>query len=144
ITNDGGFLHINFAGGAIQLLGNYATNGFSINPDGNGGTLVQWQGLTHGPSIDATHFTLQDNAGGTTTVLGLHVTDTDPVGSLNMSMTATTASGVGTILPSNASGSVSAINTTLDNGVTYDPTATPAATEMITMTVTDSLGATDA
>ena len=100
--------------------------------------------MTHGPSIDATHFTLQDNVGGTTTVLGLHVTDTDPVGSQNVTMIATTSSGVGTILPSNASGSISTINTTLDNGVTYNPTATPAATEMITMTVTDSFGASDA
>ncbi|WP_212333476.1 hypothetical protein [Bradyrhizobium manausense] len=144
VTNDGGFLHVNFAGGAIQLLGNYAANGFSINSDTNGGTLVSWDGTAHGPVIDASKFTLQNNADGTTTIFGLHVSDTDPIGSLNMTMTTTTSSGVGTISPSSGSGTVSDLTTTLNNGVIYNPTATPAQKEVITMTITDSDGGSDA
>ncbi|MDN4983836.1 Ig-like domain-containing protein [Bradyrhizobium sp. WYCCWR 13022] len=144
VTNDGGFLRVNFAGGAIQLLGNYAANGFSINSDLSGGTLVRWEGTTHGPVIDASHFTLQNNADGTTTIFGLNVSDTDPVGSLNMAMATITSSGVGTVSPSSGSGTLSDLTTTLNNGVIYNPTAAPAQKEMITMTITDSDGGSDA
>ncbi|UVO39384.1 cadherin-like domain-containing protein [Bradyrhizobium arachidis] len=144
VTNDGGFLRVNFAGGAIQLLGNYAANSFSINSDLSGGTLVRWEGTAHGPVIDASQFTLQNNADGTTTIFGLHVSDTDPVGSLNMAMATTTSSGVGTVSPSTGSGTVSDLTTTLNNGVIYNPTAAPAQKEMITMTITDSDGGSDA
>jgi Ca2+-binding RTX toxin-like protein len=141
ITNDSGFLQVNFAGGSFQLLGNYSPGGFSIGADGGTGTFIAWNHIA--PSIDTTQFTLLENGNGTTTIQGLHVTDTDPAGSLGMTMTATTTSGVGTITPTLTNGSVSDIALALNNGVTYDPTATPAQKEMITMTVTDSLGASD-
>ena len=146
ITSDGGFLQVDFAGGSFQLLGNYSSGGFSIVSDGGTGTIVSWNHVA--PSIDTTQFTLLENGDGTTTVQGLHVTDTDPAGSLGMVLTAATTSGVGTITPTGASGAVSnidlALNDPLQNsGVTYNPTATAPLTEMIVMTVADSLGASD-
>jgi Ca2+-binding RTX toxin-like protein len=131
------------------LLGGYAPVDFSINSDGSGGTLVRLEQVAHAaPSIDTTQFTLVNNADGTTTVQGLHVTDTDPTGSSAMTLTAATTSGVGTITPANTSGTLSAINLALNDplhndGVTYNPTATPASKEMIVLTVADSLGASD-
>ncbi|HKU09160.1 MAG TPA: Ig-like domain-containing protein [Bradyrhizobium sp.] len=137
VTNNSGFLQVNFAGGAIQLLGNYDPSGFSIITDGGTGTLVSW---SHGsPSIDTTQFTLVNNPDNSTTVLGLHVNDADAAATLTMTaVTAGAASGT-TITPSASSGSLATINGAL-SGVTYDPGATPPATEKITLSVVDNWG----
>jgi large repetitive protein len=140
VTSQGGFLQINFAGGAVQLLGNYDPSGFVIGSDGSGGSVVSWNHAA--PSIDTTQFTLVNNPDNSTTVMGLHVNDADAAANLVMTaVTAGAASGT-TITPPASSGSLSAINSAL-SGVTYAPGATPPAIEKITLTVSDSWGASD-
>ena len=86
------------------------------------------------------------NLDGTTKVLGLQVTDTDPAASsetFNFAATTGAAASGTSITPSSDSGSLTHINSLLESGVTYQPGGSPPATDMMTLTVTDSFGATD-
>jgi Ca2+-binding RTX toxin-like protein len=86
------------------------------------------------------------NGDGSTTVLGVQVTDSDGAGSAGtFSLAATTggaASGT-SVTPPSDSGSLTHINSTFTTGVTYNPGATAPATDKVTLTVTDTFGATD-
>ncbi len=83
------------------------------------------------------------NADLTTTVLGVQVTDSDAAASLNLTATTGAAASGTSITPSSSSGSLAAINSVFTSGVTYHPGGTPPATDKVTLTVTDSFGASD-
>ncbi len=140
VSNSGG-LHVNYGTGSFALGGNYDPAGFSVTPDGSGGTDITW---THQePFIDTSHFTLINN-GGTTTVAGLQVSDSDAgVTSVTISATTAQAASGSTVSPVSASGSLASINSTLATGVTYNPGATPPSQDMVTLTAVDNFGATD-
>ena len=140
VSNAGG-LHVNYGTGSFALGGNYDPAGFSVTPDGSGGTDITWSHQE--PSIDTTHFTLANN-GGTTTIQGLQISDTDPGVSL-VTVTATTAQAASgsTVSPMSDSGSLSSINSMLATGVTYNPGPTPPSQDMVTLTAVDNFGATD-
>ena len=72
-------LHVGFDGGSFELIGNYDPTGFSIAPDGNGGTKITWNHAA--PVIATDQISTVQNGDGSTTILGLHVTDSDPAAS---------------------------------------------------------------
>jgi len=47
------------------------------------------------------------------------------------------------VTPSAGVGSLAAVNAALDSGITYDPSANPPQTDMVTLTVSDGIGHTD-
>ncbi|MGY8630971.1 Ig-like domain-containing protein [Bradyrhizobium sp. 14AA] len=143
VTNSGGLI-VNFGTGAFALVGNYDPTGFSVTSDGQGGTNVAWN--HQAPVIVTTQFsTVHNNTDGSTTITGLLVTDSDSnAGSETFSIAATTAgaSSGSSVSVSTSSGSLSTVNGILASGVTYLPGATPPATDMVSLTVTDGFGAT--
>jgi Ca2+-binding RTX toxin-like protein len=135
---------LSYGTGSIALAGNYNPADFTVGSDSHGGTDVTW---THqGPVISTSNLTVVQNSNGTTTVSGLQVSDTDAAAPTEtFTITATTcaaSSGTG-VSPSTGSGLLTTINTELGAGITYNPGATPPATDKITLTVTDGFGATD-
>ncbi|MGH6708545.1 MAG: hypothetical protein ACREEK_06195 [Bradyrhizobium sp.] len=144
VTNSG-HLQINYGTGSFQLIGNYDPAGFTITSDGGGGTNITWNHQS--PIILTDNLTTSfNNLNGTTTVLGVQVTDSDPaasVGTFNLTATTGAAASGTTITPSSDSGSLTHVNATLTTGVTYDPGITAPATDKVTLTVTDLFGATD-
>jgi hypothetical protein len=140
VTNSGS-LHVSYGTGSFNLIGNYDPAGFSIVSDGGTGTNITWN--HQAPVIVTNNLTTVFNADLTTTVLGVQVTDSDAAASLNLTAT-TGAAALGTsITPSSSSGSLAAINNVFTSGVTYHPGGTPPATDKVTLTVTDSFGASD-
>ena len=143
ITNPGS-LQIGYGAGSIALVGNYNPADFTIGSDGQGGTDVTWS--HQAPVISTSGLTVTQNGNGTTTITGLQVSDLDAAASTEtFTMTATTgAAGSGTtVSPSTGSGLLTAINTELGTGVTYNPGATPPSTDKVVLSVTDGFGATD-
>jgi hypothetical protein len=139
-----GPLQIAYGSGSIALGGNYNPADFTVTSDGHGGTDVTWS--HQAPVISTSSLTVTQNANGTTIVSGLQVSDTDAAAPTEtFTITATTgAAGSGTsVSPSTGSGLLTAINTELGAGITYNPGATPPATDKVTLTVTDGFGATD-
>jgi VCBS repeat-containing protein len=98
-----------------------------------------------GPVIDTDQFSITENGGGVTTVSGLHVADTDATAATDtFTLTTTTgASPESSAAPTSGSGSLAAINTTLSNGVVYDPGVVQPQTDSVTFTVADSFGGHD-
>jgi hypothetical protein len=78
-------------------------------------------------------------AGGQATFSGISVSDADSTAGFTVSAVAASGHSVTGAGP----GTLSAINTTLNSGITYDAGVTPP-TDMVTLTVTDASGATDA
>jgi nitrogen fixation protein len=139
-----GSLHVNYGIGSFELIGNYDPAGFSIVSDNNGGTDIVWN--HQAPQILMDQLSVVHNADGTTTVLGVHVSDTDPGASAEtFAVTVTTgaAASGSSVVPSTSSGSLTTINNVFSSGVTYDPGSTPPLTDKVTVTVADSFGATD-
>ncbi|MFD0612588.1 VCBS domain-containing protein [Bradyrhizobium sp. GCM10027634] len=101
-----------------------------------------------GPVIDTDRFyVVHDGEAGTDTIFNLSVTDTDSGASTDdFTVTAITAHAPGSSVDlSPTSGLLDDINTAFNNGVTYNPGATPPNTDQITLTVTDNTtGAYDA
>nr|WP_249135551.1 hypothetical protein [Bradyrhizobium diazoefficiens] len=96
------------------------------------------------PEIDTTHFTVSENPDGTTSVLGVAITDEDPAApSEEFTLSASTQAEGSSVSPETRSGNLNDINTLLDNGVVYDPGENKPATDMVTFKVTDSFGASD-
>jgi large repetitive protein len=144
-VSNSGSLHVGYGTGSFGLLGNYASAGFSIVSDNNGGTDITWN--HQAPVITTDHLSVIQNGDGSTTVTGLQVLDSDPAASSEtFAVTAITeGSGSGTsVTPSTDTGSLSVINGVFAAGVTYHPGATPPSADEITVTVTDAFGATDA
>jgi Ca2+-binding RTX toxin-like protein len=143
VTNSSS-LHVSYGTGSFNLIGNYDPAGFSIASDGGTGANITWN--HQAPVIATNNLTTVANLDGTTTVLGVQVTDADPAASSEtFNLTATTgaaASGT-TITPSSDSGLLTHINGTFTSGVTYHPGGTPPATDKVTLTVTDGFGASD-
>ncbi|MBW7966256.1 VCBS domain-containing protein [Bradyrhizobium sp. BR 10261] len=111
-------------------------------------TLPQTHAVTidplAGPEIDTTHFTVSENPDGTTSVLGLAITDEDPAApSEAFALSASTQAGASSVSPATAAGSLNEINNLLKSGVTYNPGQDKPATDMITFKVTDNFGASD-
>ena len=143
ITNAGSLL-VNYGTGSFGLIGNYSPTGFSIVSDGHAGTDIIWD--HQAPVISTSTLTVTQNGNGTTTITGLQVSDLDAAAPTEtFTMTATTgAAGSGTtVSPSTGSGLLTAINTELATGITYNPGATPPSTDKVALTVTDGFGATD-
>ena len=143
ITNAGSLL-VNCGTGSFGLIGNYNPIDFSIVSDGHAGTDIIWS--HQAPVISTSALTVTQNGNGTTTIAGLQVSDSDAAASTEaFTMTATTgAAASGTnVSPSTGSGLLTAINAELGTGVTYNPGATPPATDKVALTVTDGFGATD-
>ena len=98
--------------------------------------------------ISTDQFTVTENhdANGSTTVSGLYVSDTDTSDTFTLSAT-TGAAPVSTVTPSSAGpgASLADVNTTLNNGIVYDPgpAGDQPQTDSVKFTVTDSSGATD-
>ncbi len=139
-----GSLQVNYGTGSFNLIGNYDPASFSIVTDNNGGTDVIWSHQT--PVIVTSNLTTVKNLDGSTTVLGVQVTDSDAAASTEtFNLTATTgAAGSGTSMtPSASSGLLTDINNVFATGVTYHPGGTPPATDKVTLTVTDGFGAAD-
>ena len=100
--------------------------------------------LATGPVIDTAAVSLIENGDGTTTVSGLHVSDGDataPNDTFTVSAAANSAGG--SVIPPAASGSLAAVNATLNSGIIYDPGKNPPQTDMVTLTVSDGLGHSD-
>jgi len=68
-------LHVSYGTGSFDLIGNYDSAGFSIVSDNNGGTSITWN--HQAPVIATDQISTVQNADGTTTVLGLHLSDSD-------------------------------------------------------------------
>ncbi len=99
------------------------------------------------PVISTNNFTAVQNLDGSMTVFGVQVTDSNALASSqNFSVTAITgAAASGTsITPATSSGSLTDINSAFATGMTYHPGATPPSTDMVTLSVKDNFGATDA
>jgi large repetitive protein len=143
VTNPGS-LQIGYGAGSIALGGNYNPADFTVGSDGQGGTDVTWS--HQAPAISTSGLTVTQNGNGTTTITGLQVSDLDAAASTEtFTMTATTgaaSSGTG-VSPSTGSGLLTAINTELGTGITYNPGTTPPSTDKVALTVTDGFGATD-
>jgi hypothetical protein len=143
VTNAGSLL-VNYATGSFGLTGNYDPTGFSIATDGHGGTDITWS--HQAPVISTSSLTVTQNGDGTTTITGLQVSDLDAAASTEtFTMTATTgAAGSGTsVSPGSGTGLLTAINTELGTGITYNPGTTPPSTDKVALTVADGFGATD-
>jgi hypothetical protein len=97
------------------------------------------------PLIMTDDLQLYEGVNGTTTVGGLFVSDPDAGFEEPFTISAVTgAAALGsTVTPSTGSGTLADINIILENGVTYDPGASPPDTDMVTLTVTDGPGVTD-
>ncbi|XYL60585.1 VCBS domain-containing protein [Bradyrhizobium sp. DASA03076] len=111
-------------------------------------TLPQTHAVTidplAGPEIDTTHFTVSENPDGTTSVLGLAITDEDPAApSEAFALSATTQAEGSSVSPGTGAGNLNDINALLASGVTYAPGADKPATDMVTFKVTDNFGASD-
>ena len=135
---------ISYGTGSFELAGNYDPTGFTIASDGGTGTNITWS--HQAPVIDTSNLTTVSNPDGTTTVLGVQVTDSDPAVSsetFNLSGTTGAAASGSSITPASDSGSLTHVNSTFTTGVTYNPGATPPLTDKVTLTVTDGFGATD-
>jgi hypothetical protein len=97
-----------------------------------------------GPEIDTTHFAVSENPDGTTTVLGLSITDADPAApSETFTVSALTQAAGSSVAPQADVGNLNSVNTILANGITYDPGEDKPAADMVTFKVTDSFGASD-
>jgi len=100
--------------------------------------------LATGPVIGTDAFTVAENSDGTTTVSGLYLTDSDataPNDTFTINAAANSANGG--VTPSASVGSLAALKATLDSGITYDPSANPPQTDMVTLAVSDGIGHTD-
>jgi hypothetical protein len=143
VTNSG-HLQVNYGTGSFELIGNYQPAGFTIAPDGGTGTNITWNHQT--PVIVTGNLTTVQNPDLTTTVFGVQVTDSDGIGSTGTfnltAITGAAASGT-SMTPSASSGLLTDINNVFATGVTYHPGNTPPAIDKVTLTVTDSFGATD-
>lgn len=97
-----------------------------------------------GPQIDTTHFVVSENPDGTTTVLGVSITDADPAApSETFMLSALTMAAGSSVAPHADVGNLNSVNTFLANGITYDPGEDNPAADMVTFKVTDSFGASD-
>ena len=84
------------------------------------------------------------NGDGSTTILGLHVFDSDPAASAEtFTFGATTAAAGSSFTLSTSSGLLTDINNVLTAGATYHPGAVPPSTDKVTLSVTDGFGAAD-
>jgi len=143
VTNSG-HLQVNYGTGSFELIGDYDPAGFTIASDGGTGTNITWN--HQAPVILTNNLTTVANANGTTQILGVQVTDTDPTASSEtFHFAATTGAALSgtSIAPSVDSGSLTHINSVLASGLTYQPGGSPPATDIMTITVTDGFGATD-
>ncbi|WP_079566273.1 Ig-like domain-containing protein [Bradyrhizobium erythrophlei] len=143
-VGNSGPLQIGYGTGSIALGGNYNPADFTVGADGHGGTDVTWN--HQAPVISTSGLTIIQNGNGTMTITGLQVSDSDAAASTEtFTMTATTgAAGSGTgVSPSTGSGLLSAINSELGTGITYNPGITPPSTDKVALTVSDGFGATD-
>ncbi len=144
--SDSGQLEVHYGPGAadfFSLVGNYDPSGFTLATDHNGGTDIVWN--HQAPVVETDQFSIAQNLDGTTTISGLHISDSDPTAptetfSIN-TVTADARSSSATA--ATGSGFLAEINTALDTGVTYNPGLTPPATDKVALTVADSFGATD-
>jgi hypothetical protein len=138
-------LHVSYGTGSFDLIGNYDSAGFSIVSDNNGGTSITWN--HQAPVIATDQISTVQNADGTTTVLGLHLSDSDPAAStetFKLGATTGAAASGSSISPSTSSGFLTDINGVFAAGETYHPGNTPPSTDKVTLTVWDSFGAADA
>jgi hypothetical protein len=129
VSNSGG-LHVDYGNGSFGLIGNYSPSGFSVVSDGSGGTDIVWSHPV--PIFDTHQLGLTHNSDGSTTISGLLVTDADTGASSETFDIGLTTN------PTFTSGSLSTLNTTLASGMTYSPGATPPATAMVTLSVSDT------
>jgi hypothetical protein len=116
----------------------------AIISDTNGGTTIV---RTHqAPVIETDDMSIVQNPDGTNTVLGLLVEDSNPLSSTETFIvsggTEAALAGLSTTA-SPSSGSLADINGALASGVTYHPGSILPGTEKTTLSVTDSVGATD-
>ncbi len=143
-VGNSGPLQIAYGTGSIALGGNYNPADFTVGADGHGGTDVTWN--HQAPVISTSGLTVTQNGNGTTTIAGLQVSDSDAAASSEtFTITATTgaASSGTSVSPSTGSGVLTAINSELGTGITYNPGATPPSTDKVALTVSDGFGATD-
>lgn len=135
-------MQIAYGAGSIALGGHYNQADFTVGSDGLGGTDVTWN--HQAPVISTSGVTVSGI--GTVTISGLQVSDTDTAASTETftitAMTAAASSGT-SVSPSTGSGLLTAINTELGTGITYDPGTTPPSTDKVTLSITDGFGATD-
>ncbi|WOH46946.1 Calx-beta domain-containing protein [Bradyrhizobium sp. sBnM-33] len=99
------------------------------------------------PVISTNNLTTVQNLDGSMTLLGVQVTDSDALASsqtFGLTATAGAAASGTSITPPTSSGSLTGINSVLATGVTYHPGGTPLSTDMVTLSVKDNFGATDA
>jgi hypothetical protein len=98
------------------------------------------------PVILTDNLTTTQNPDGSTTLLGVQVTDSDALASsepFSLAATTGTAASGTSITPPTTSGSLTDINNVFATGVTYHPGVAPPSTDMVTMVVKDNFGATD-
>jgi hypothetical protein len=139
INIDGG-LQVNYIVGSFQLIGSYDPTGFVKTPDNGTGTKLTWSHQT--PVIMTNNLTTVHNGDGTTTILGVQVTDADPAAALetfDLTATARVAASGASVVLSSDSGSLTHVNDALTTGVIFDS----VTTNKVTLTVVDGFGATD-
>ncbi len=77
--SDSGQLEVHYGPGAadfFSLVGNYDPSGFTLATDHNGGTDIVWN--HQAPVVETDQFSIAQNLDGTTTISGLHISDSDP------------------------------------------------------------------
>ncbi|MEH2525045.1 MULTISPECIES: VCBS domain-containing protein [unclassified Bradyrhizobium] len=142
--NAGDILKIKFVAEVSDGHGHTGSQPLTITLVGAENTTNASLSLATGPVIDTDAVSVTENGDGTTTVSGLHVSDGDataPNDTFTVSAVASSTSG--SVIPPAADGSLSAVNTTLNSGINYDPGDSPPQTDMVTLTVSDGLGHSD-
>jgi Ca2+-binding RTX toxin-like protein len=139
VSSSGG-LHVNYGAGSFALAGAYDPAGFSVVTDNAGGTDIIWH--HDEPFILTNNFTVTNN-GGTTTVSGLQIVDSDPGTSVSITASTAGAASGSSVSPTSASGALSSINSTLGTGIIYSPGLTPPVQDKVILTAVDSFGASE-
>ena len=78
-VSNSGSLEVHYGPGAsdfFSLVGNYDPASFAISSDNKGGTDIVWN--HQAPVIETDQLSIAQNPDGTTTISGLHVSDSDP------------------------------------------------------------------
>jgi VCBS repeat-containing protein len=142
--NAGDILKIKFVAEVSDGHGHTGSQPLTITLVGAENTANASLSLATGPVIDTAAISVTENADGTTTLSGLHVSDGDataPNDTFTVSAAASSASG--SVIPPATGGSLAAVNATLSSGINYDPGNNPPQTDMVKLTVSDGLGHSD-
>ena len=142
--NAGDILKIKFVAEVSDGHGHAGSQPLTITLVGADSATNASPSLAAGPVIVTDAFSVTENGDGTTTVSGLHVSDSDATAPNDtFTIHATAGSASGNVTPPTGDGSLAVVNAALDDGIVYDPGNGSPQTDMVTLTVSDGLGHSD-